>query len=237
LFTRDEAKDSYKVVRPKSLPDKGELLSEKDLQRVQNKTSADISQHDKDMADFIIDHIDDASKQACDYIIEIMVDTSKRYVNIRGESFNERVAVRDVRNLYSLLPPAMIKLVGNFYSAPRQRPYIQGKPTRYEYMPNGKYSYRLVKRNLAQLGIEVLPSRMWVETAFQNTTDPQMHPYIEWCSGVTLDLPAMEAKIGLSHIPYGTELINREAKPNAKPRTDSLFCISPKFRHAWANRR
>ncbi len=52
-----------------------------------------------------------------------------------------------------------------------------------------------------------------------------MHPYIEWCSGVTLDLPAMEAKIGLSHIPYGAELINREAKPNAKPRTDFFASV------------
>jgi hypothetical protein len=103
----------------------------------------------------------------------------------------------------------MIKLVGNYYYALRQRPYIQGKPTKFEYMPNAKYSYRVVKRNLAQLDIEVLPSRMWLETVFQNTTDPQMHPYIEWCSGVTLDLPAMEAKIGLSHITYGTELITQ----------------------------
>ena len=225
MFTRDEAKDFYKAVRAKSLPPKGELLSEKDLQRVLNKTSADITQHDKDMADFIIDRIDDASKQASDYIIEIMVDTSKRYVNIRGESYNERVAVRDVRNLYSLLTPVMIKLVGNYYYALRQRPYTQGKPTKFEYMPNAKYSYRVVKRNLAQLDIEVLPSRMWLETVFQNTTDPQMHPYIEWCSGVTLDLPAMETKIGLSHIAYGTELITQTSKPNARPRTDSFASV------------
>jgi hypothetical protein len=96
----------------------------------------------------------------------------------------------------------MIKLVGNYYSVLRQRPYIQGKPTRYEYMPNGKYSYRVVKRNLAQLDIEVLPSRMWVETVFHNTT-----------------------KICLSHIPYSTELVNREAKPNAKPRMDGFASV------------
>jgi hypothetical protein len=224
LFTRDEAKDFYKVVRAKSLPAKGELLSEKDLQRVLNKTSADITQHDKDMADFIIDRIDDASKQASDYVIEIMVDTSKRYVNIHGESYNERVAVRDVRNLYSLLPPGMIKLVGNFYYALRQRPYIQGKPAKYEYMPNAKYSYHVVKRNLAQINIEVLPSRMWVEIVFQNTTDPQLHPYIGWCSGVTLDLPAMETKIGLSHIPYGTEII-QAPKLSAKRGTDFFASV------------
>jgi hypothetical protein len=222
LFTRNEAKDAYKVVKAKSLPAKGELLSEKDLQRVLNKSSADISQHDKDMADFIIDRIDDASRQTCDYVIEIMVDTTKRYVNIRGESFNERVAVRDVRNLYSLLPTSTIKLVGNYYSVLRQRP-TKGSP--YEYMPDGKYSYRVVKRNLAQLNIEVYPSRMWVESVFQNTTDPQMHPYVEWCNGLTLDLPAMEAKIGLSHIPYSTELVSLQAKPNAKPRMDSFASV------------
>jgi hypothetical protein len=32
----------------------------------------------------------------------------------------------------------------------------------------------------------------------------------------------MEAKIGLSHIPYSTELVSRDAKPNAKPRMDSF---------------
>ncbi len=140
------------------------------------------------MADFVIDRIDDASRQACDFVIEIMVDTMKRYVNIRGESYNDRVAVRDVRNLYSLLPTSTIKLVGNYYSVLRQRPT---KGNSYEYMPNEKYSFHVVKRNLAQLNIEVLPSRMWVETVFLNTTDPQLQPYIEWCSGRTLDLPAM----------------------------------------------
>jgi hypothetical protein len=176
LFTRDEVKDFYKVIRAESLPAKGELLLEKDLQRVLNKSPADISQHDKDMADFIIDRLDDASRQACKYVIEIIVDTTKRYVNIRGESFNGRVAVRDVRNLYSLLPTSMIKLVGNYYSVLRQRPFKPSPRTSpYEYMPNEKYPYHVVKRNLAQLDIEVLPSRMWVESVFQNTTDPQMH--------------------------------------------------------------
>ncbi len=86
LFTRDEAKDFYKTVKAKSLPDKGEFLSKKDPQRVLNKISEDISQHDKDMADFIMNRIDDASKHASDYVIEIMRVTTKRYVNIRGES-------------------------------------------------------------------------------------------------------------------------------------------------------
>jgi hypothetical protein len=53
LFTRDEAKDFYKAVRAKSLPAKGELLSEKDLQRVLNKTSADISRLQKQMNELV----------------------------------------------------------------------------------------------------------------------------------------------------------------------------------------
>ncbi len=154
MFTRDKATDFYKTVRAKSLPDKGKLLSERDLQRVLNKTSGDISQYDKDMADFVMDRIDDASRNAIDYVIEIIRNTTKRYVNIRGESFNEEVAVRDVRNLYALLPTTTIKLVGNYYSVLRQRP---NKGNSYEYMPNEVYSYHVVKRDLAQLNIEVLP--------------------------------------------------------------------------------
>jgi hypothetical protein len=92
-------------------------------------------------------------------------------------------------------------------------------------MPNEKYSFHVVKRNLVQLNIEVLPSRMWVETVFLNTTDPQLYPYIEWCSGLTLDLPTMEAKIDLSHIPHGTELVNREVKPNARPQMDPFATV------------
>jgi hypothetical protein len=40
-----------------------------------------------------MDRIDDASRQASAYVIEMMHDTTKRYVNIHDESFNERVAV------------------------------------------------------------------------------------------------------------------------------------------------
>jgi hypothetical protein len=35
----------------------------------------------------------------------------------------------------------------------------------------------------------------------------------------------MEAKIGLSHIPYGTELITQALNPNTKPRTDNFASV------------
>jgi hypothetical protein len=178
LFTRREAKYVYATVEAKTLPKQGELLSESDLQRVLKKTVENITQYDKDLADFIMDRIDDASKQASECVIEMMYGTTKHCVNIHGESFNERVAIRDLKNLYTLLPTKTIKLVGNYYSVLRQRP-TTGKPA-YEYMPNSTYPYRVVKRDLAQLDIEVFPSRMRVESVFLNTTDPQLHPYIEW---------------------------------------------------------
>jgi hypothetical protein len=47
---------------------------------------------------------------------------------------------------------------------------------------------------------------------------------VQW---YTLDLPAMEAKIGLSHIPYSTKLVSRQgqAKPNAKPQMDCFASV------------
>jgi hypothetical protein len=39
----------------------------------------------------------------------------------------------------------------------------------------------------------------------------------------------MESKIGLSHISYGTELANREAKPNARPQMDSFASVQKLF--------
>jgi hypothetical protein len=70
---------------------------------------------------------------------------------------------------------------------------------------------------------------MWVETVFANTTDPQLYPYIERCSGLTLDLPAMESRIGLSHISYSTELVNREAKPNARAQMNGFVSVQNFF--------
>jgi hypothetical protein len=115
--------------------------------------------------------------------------------------------------LYRLLHPTMIAKVGNYYYCLRQRPGKKGN--QFEYIPNRKYSYREVKRTLAQIKISVLPSRMWDETPLTVLTDKMLHPYTEYCPCVTLDYFAMETACGIAHIPYGAEMVYREPNNNA----------------------
>ena len=84
--------------------------------------------------------------------------------------------------LYRLLHPTMIAKVGNYYYCLRQRPGKKGN--QFEYIPNRKYSYREVKRTLAQIKISVLPSRMWDEAPLTALTDKMLHPYTEYCPSV-----------------------------------------------------
>ncbi len=58
--------------------------------------------------------------------------------------------------LYRLLHPRMIAQVGNYYYSLRQRPGKKGNHV--EYIPNKKYSYREVKRTLAQIKISASAS-------------------------------------------------------------------------------
>ncbi len=53
----------------------------------------------------------------------------------------------------------MIARVGDYYYSLRMRP--EKKASTYEYVPNKRYSYKDVKRTLAQIGIQVFPSRYW----------------------------------------------------------------------------
>jgi hypothetical protein len=110
----------------------------------------------------------------------------------------------------------MIALVGNYYNCLRQRPNKQGNTlTSFEYIPNKTYAYRDVKRTLAQIKIQVLPTRMWNEASLSVLTDQMLHPYMEWCPGLTLDFYAMEGKCGIAHIPYGAEIVYKEHPNNA----------------------
>ncbi len=44
-------------------------------------------------------------------------------------------------------------------------------------------------------------------------TIAQLHPYFEWCPGLTLDLHHLDAECGLAHFPIGAEIINRNDLP------------------------
>jgi hypothetical protein len=52
---------------------------------------------------------------------------------------------------------------------------------------------------------------MWNEGAFISTKDEQLHPYVEWYGCNTLDFPAMEKILGLTHINFGVEIVYKEA--------------------------
>ncbi len=112
----------------------------------------------------------------------------------------------------------MISIVGDYYRCLRQRP--DKKTPAYEYIPNRRYSYKIMKLTLAQLNINVQPSRMWTELAFGHCTDHQLQPFTEWIPGCTLDLLNMDELCGLRHIPIGSEMIYQEpSTKSAKPRT------------------
>ncbi len=87
-------------------------------------------------------------------------------------------------------------------------------------MPNATYAYRHVKRDLAQLNVEVFPSRMWHENPTQAIHDEQLHPYAGWFPCNSFQFEDAEATLGILHIPYGNEIVWRQGNPTAsgKPR-------------------
>ena len=87
------------------------------------------------------------------------------------------------------------------------------KSSTYEYIPNKRYSYKDVKRTLAQINIQVTASRYWSDLALSTLSDHQLHPYFEWCPGNALDLHHMDAECGLAHNPIGAEIIYRNGQP------------------------
>jgi hypothetical protein len=140
---------------------------------------------------------------------KIILDIDGNKVPITRNAYDPSNA----KYLYRLLPQTMIAQVGNYYCCLRQRPGKKGN--QFEYIPNRRYSYREVKRTLAQIKIAVLPSRMWDETPLTVLTDKMLHPYTEYCPCATLDYFTMETACGIAHIPYGAEIVYKEPRNNA----------------------
>jgi hypothetical protein len=104
----------------------------------------------------------------------------------------------------------------------------------YEYIPNKRYSYKDVKRTLAQVNIHVTASRYWSDLALSTLEDHQLHPYFEWCPGSTLELHDMNAECGLAHFPIGAEIIYRTDLPvpvngKRKPYVDHRATVARLF--------
>ena len=181
LFTRKEAIKVYGLVLPYALPPSGQCLPFEDMERMLRKympansnVPIEIPEYDQDMATYIVERLHQAHSLPDEFVYEQMHGTTRILLDVDGNK--PRLRNPDPKNLYKMLPLRMIPIVGNYYSILRQRPTKQRDA--FEYMPNPKYGYRQVKRDLAQLNVDVFPSRMWHENPTQAIPDEQLHPYV-----------------------------------------------------------
>jgi hypothetical protein len=213
-LTRKECKSHYSIRNPKPLPETGQPISDEELNRVLTKIPDEgdqfINDSDREMSQFVMDRIDQCLTIPDYSIYETMVNGTKKYKTIHGEAVYAKDAFAS-QSLYRLLDMKMIARVGDYYFSLRMRP--DKKSATYEYIPNKRYSYKDVKRTLAQNNIHVTPSRYWSDLALSTLDDHQLHPYFEWCPGSTLELHHMDAQCGLGHIPIGSEIIHRTDLP------------------------
>ncbi len=187
----------------------------------------EIPVYDQDMAIYMIERLHQAYSLSDKFIYEDMNGTSRHYLDIEGNRPRAHNPGGDLKNLYKMLPLRMVPIVGNYYSILRQRPGKQSDA--FEYMPNAKYAYRHVKRDLAHLNVEVLPSRMWYENPTQTIPDEQLHPHVEWFPCNAFQFGQAEISLGIFNIPYGKEIAWRQSASTAmgKPRliVDNLATV------------
>jgi hypothetical protein len=69
LYARLEARNTYRVQKPRPIPKKGEGLATSELKRVLKKSAQDTSDYDLQMSDFIMDRIDDSVTKSNFYAI------------------------------------------------------------------------------------------------------------------------------------------------------------------------
>jgi hypothetical protein len=181
------------------------------------------------MSAFIMDRVDQCFAIPDGFIYEVMINGTKKYRSIHGDFVYAKTAFASP-GLYRLLDMKMIARVGDYYYSLRMRP--DKKSATYEYIPNKRYSYKDVKRTLAQINVQVTASRYWSDLALSTLDDHQLHPYYHWCPGSPIDLHHMDALCGLAHFPIGAEIVYRtdipapaNGKPQ-KPRVDNRATIA-----------
>ena len=213
-LTRKECKSYYSIRNTKPHPAHGQPLSDEELNRVLKRVHGEgdqvINDSDREMSQFVMDRIDQCFTIPDSSIYETMVNGTKKFKTVHGEGVHAKEAYAS-QSLYRLLDMKMIARVGDYYYSLRMRP--DKKSATYEYIPNKRYSYKMVKRTLAQVNIHVTPSRYWSDVALSTLEDHQLHPYFEWCPGSTLELHDMNAECGLAHFPIGAEIVYRTDIP------------------------
>jgi hypothetical protein len=231
-LTRAECTSYYSIRKARQIPKAGETLSDDELVKVLTKIPDEGDPHitgtDREMSEFVMDRIDQCYAIPDDFIYEVMVNGVKKFRTIHGEFIYAKVAYAS-NGLYRLLDMKMIARVGDYYYSLRMRP--EKKSSTYEYIPNKRYSYKDVKRTLAQINIQVTASRYWSDLALSTLDDHQLHPYFEWCPGSTIDLQLMDAECGLGHFPIGSEIVYTEPpvpvnSRGRKPRVDHRSTVA-----------
>ena len=157
--------------------------TDSDTQEIPDEGNPHLNGTDREMSEFVMDRMDQCFQLPEDFLYEVMVTGVKKYRTIHGDHVHAKIAFAST-GLYRLLDMKQIARVGDYYYSLRMRP--EKKASTYEYIPNKRYSYKDVKRTLAQIGIQVTASRYWSDLALSTLSDHQLHPYFEWCPGASL---------------------------------------------------
>ena len=213
-LTRFECFPHYSLRNCTPIPKKGIPIADSVLTRILTKIPDEGDPHlhdsDREMSEFVMDRMAQCFDLPDDFTYEVSVNGVMKYRTLQGDFIHAKVAFATT-SVYRLLDMKQIARVGDYYYSLRQRP--DKKSSSYEYIPNKKYSYRAVKRTLAQISIQVTASRYWSDLALSTLSDHQLHPYCGWCPGLSLDLYAMDVECGLAHFPIGAEIIDRTDIP------------------------
>jgi hypothetical protein len=119
---------------------------------------SDITEYDQEMSVFIMQQVNECLQSPTAFMYEVQSEGRRIILDVDGNRVPFERKAYDPSNaklLYRLLPSRMIAQVATTTIA-----YAKDPINSFEYVPNTKYAYRDVKRTLAQLKIQVLPTRM-----------------------------------------------------------------------------
>ena len=87
LYTRSDARIAYNIIKPLTLPNQGVNLPSSELERVLHKSAEAISAYDNELANYIVDRIDESLTRTNAYAYEVMEGTTKHVVDIYNEKY------------------------------------------------------------------------------------------------------------------------------------------------------
>jgi hypothetical protein len=150
-LSRRDCKSYHSLRGTKNLPKVGEPLSDEELivalTKIPDEGDPHINEDNMTMSQFVMDRLDQCFLIPDDFVYEVMVNGIRKYRTIHGDPVQPKVAFAASTSLYRLLDMKMIAHVGDYYYSLRMRP--EKKASTYEYVPNKRYSYKVVKRTLA----------------------------------------------------------------------------------------